>query len=71
MSIVVHYVHGSAYICKWLLVLNIKDSSTSDSGTEVVLPKSGTAEWEKRALINLTIVVSLIQCFHVVSVVFV
>ena len=50
------HVHGSVHVCTWLLVLNIKASSTSDG--EVVLPKSGTAEWEKRALINLTIVVS-------------
>ena len=49
---------GMYCVCTWLLVLNIKAPATSDGGGEVVLPKSGTAEWEKRALINLTIVVS-------------
>lgn len=49
----------SVCTCTWLLVL---DSSTSDGhgGGDVLLPKSDTAEWEKRALINLTIVVGLI-----------
>ena len=49
----------SVCTCTWLLVL---DSSTSDGhgGGDVLLPKSDTAEWEKRALINLTIVVGLV-----------